>query len=895
MQSLCSCQLIGDDERAALCRGARLDESRRRSVGDGRTEGNEDRSGDRRRRFTERNGNSGRGREYADRAEQELGTGRTPARHAAMGSRAPMERAFAPGMSARRTAVRRIVRGGRGRSRCGGPGATGRHGRRKQQRELQRDQRQCTRREPPAEGVHLKDCILLHLDYNHAIVCLQTQGASLRPRSQRHGVQMRCFVSGILLCVLAGSASAEPTAKNVVLLFSDFGQRTNFLDLFEASLRAQVPGPITFYEAYMEYPQKGDASYLQSEADTLQRRYSGLKLDAVVVAGPSALQFALQYRDTIFPGVPIAFTGLATRQFAGRTWPGVTGLTTPVGLGKTIDLALRLQPDTTTVAVIAPKEDPYWLAATHTELLRYRDRVKEAYFYGPANRELFEKVTALPGHTIVLFHLAPPSSGQPALAGLDLIDAIAERMPTYSAWRSLCFGHGCIGGAYEDNAKLTLQFAEMTARLLAGERPESIPIVNAADLTVQVDWRALQRWHIPESFLPEGSAVLNREPSLWQRGRRYFIAGAAVILLQSVLISALFWQRTQKKKTESALRQSEQKFSKSFRHSPLAVTITTMTDARYVEVNETFEEQTGWQRQEVIGRTPFDLHLWENPDQRVSMVEQLRTTGHVRDLEFRVRRKDGERITVLGSAEVIDVDGEPCALSVAADITERKLAEEALAGVGRKLIEAQEAERTHIARELHDDINQRIALLALNLHMLRKALPPSEITTSKGIDDAYKEVASLGADIQALFHRLHSSGLEYLGLEAAVTGFCREISERRNLKIRLRVENLPDTLPYDISLCLFRVLQEAVHNALKYSGAGECDVSLTGTSTELQLIVRDSGAGFDPAKVNGHGLGLTSMRERLRLVKGQLSIEARPQHGTTIRANVPVIEVQSSR
>src|SRR3954468_11381193 len=425
---------------------------------------------------------------------------------------------------------------------------------------------------------------------------------------------MRRFVLAILLCVLPSSARAEPTPKNVLLLFNDFGQRTNFLDLFEASLRAQTPGPITFYEASLESPLGGDASYLQSQADTLRRRYSGLKLDAVMAGGPSALQFALQYRETVFPGVPIAFNGLATRQFVGKTWPGVTGLTTPVGLGETIDLALRLQPDTTTVAVIAPKDDPYWLAATHTELLRYRDRVKEVYLYGPPNRELFQKVTALPDHTVVLFHLAPQSSGQPPLAGLDLIDAVAARVPTYSAWPSLCLGHGCIGGVYGDNTKEIVQFAAMTARLLAGERPESIPIANAASLTARVDWRALRRWQIAESSLPAGTKVLYREPTLWQRGRRYFIAGVAVILLQAVLIVALFWQRAQKRRTERALSQSEQKFSKSFRHSPLAVAITRMSDARYIDVNDTFEQLTGWARQDVIGRTPLDIHLWESPD-----------------------------------------------------------------------------------------------------------------------------------------------------------------------------------------------------------------------------------------------------------------------------------------
>src|SRR5206468_8606258 len=110
---------------------------------------------------------------------------------------------------------------------------------------------------------------------------------------------------GLLLSLRAGAVSAEPRPKNVLLLFSDFGQRTNFLDVFETSLRAQDPDPITFYEGYLDPPHGGEESYLQSEAETLRGRFSGLTLDAVVAAGPSALQFAVKYRDKIFPGVPI--------------------------------------------------------------------------------------------------------------------------------------------------------------------------------------------------------------------------------------------------------------------------------------------------------------------------------------------------------------------------------------------------------------------------------------------------------------------------------------------------------------------------------------------------------------------------------------------------------------
>jgi signal transduction histidine kinase len=136
---------------------------------------------------------------------------------------------------------------------------------------------------------------------------------------------------------------------------------------------------------------------------------------------------------------------------------------------------------------------------------------------------------------------------------------------------------------------------------------------------------------------------------------------------------------------------------------------------------------------------------------------------------------------------------------------------------------------------------------------------------------------------------LHSSNLEYLGLEAATASLCTELSERQNIKIDLRCDAIPEDVPREVSLCLFRVLQEALHNAVKYSGVGTFEVTLTGSSREIELKVHDSGVGFDAkAGSNGHGLGLTSMRERLRLVGGQFSIDSQPNQGTTVFARVPL-------
>ena len=222
------------------------------------------------------------------------------------------------------------------------------------------------------------------------------------------------------------------------------------------------------------------------------------------------------------------------------------------------------------------------------------------------------------------------------------------------------------------------------------------------------------------------------------------------------------------------------------------------------------------------------------------------------------------------------------------DITDRKLAEAALANVSRKLIEAQEQERSRIGRELHDDIGQRLALLAVELQQFRDksvTLPQVRRLVSK----LQKQTSDIAADVQSLSHELHSAKLQYLGLAAAMRGFCREFATQQKVEIDFKRHDLPGPLSADVSLCLFRVLQEALHNSAKHSGVRHFEVQLWGTSDEIHLTVRDPGAGFDrDAARTSSGLGLISMEERLKLLNGTLLVESLPQHGTTIHARVPL-------
>jgi len=259
-------------------------------------------------------------------------------------------------------------------------------------------------------------------------------------------------------------------------------------------------------------------------------------------------------------------------------------------------------------------------------------------------------------------------------------------------------------------------------------------------------------------------------------------------------------------------------------------------------------------------------------------------------MEYRLRRHDREYRWLLGTAVPrFNRDGSFAGyIGSCIDITERKRGEEALASVSRRLIEAQEQERARIARELHDDIVQRLALIAVELKKLQQELSnPPKIRSRIG--ELHNQTSAIATDIQTLSHELHSTNLEYLGIEAAMRGFCKEFGKQHKAEIDFKSHDLPSPLSPDISLCLFRVLQEALQNSAKHSGARHIEVRLWGTSDEFHLMVKDSGIGFDneAAKRRG-GLGLISMEERLKLVKGTFSVESEPEGGTTIRARVPL-------
>ena len=284
---------------------------------------------------------------------------------------------------------------------------------------------------------------------------------------------------------------------------------------------------------------------------------------------------------------------------------------------------------------------------------------------------------------------------------------------------------------------------------------------------------------------------------------------------------------------------------------------------------------------------PMHLH----PDDRERAVAEgtkLSRANEHYELEYRMIAKDGRTVWLHDLVTVTRENEEPAIITgFSIDVTQTRQTEAELRDATGRLITAQEEERSRVARELHDDLSQRMALLSIELEQLGQAMDGSA-GIRRRFESLQNQAQEISSDIHRLSYRLHPSKLDHLGLAAAVKSLCEQLNAG-NLRVYLHQQGFPAPLPNDITLCVFRIAQEALRNAVKHSNATHCRVILKRSPQAVHLSVLDDGRGFDMRSTSmAEGLGFVSMRERLRIVGGQLEIHSQPGHGTRIEVTVPL-------
>jgi len=722
-----------------------------------------------------------------------------------------------------------------------------------------------------------------------------------RTRQGRKTRKVNAFLPVLLALLLSQTMAAAPAAGvRRVLVFNDLGSISSpgFAAIDQAIFIGlqQAPYRIEFYNENLETTLFSNRDSQREFKDWYLRKYRDRKPDVIIAVGQDSLKFMVESRATAFPNVPIIFCG-STQEMVGdmKLDSNFTGVWAVAQPEETLKVALQLQPDTKHVVVVGGVGafDRDMESIVKKSLQSYESKLDFKYLTDLDMPSLLEQLKRLPSHTIVLH-----TSIMEDAAGEHFIDASQSAPLVASAANAPVFvlddvnlGNGTVGGYLLSWVATGHIAAGMALRVLNGEKPENIPVVKSAN-SYLFDWRALRRWRLKESDLPAGTVLLYKQPGVWELYKRYILGGILLILLEALLIVGLLWQRSTRRKVEAELAISYDRLRMAVEAGRFVgwdLDVKSGNNRWFGDLEGMFGIPSGTHVAQ-IGDFSSRVHP-EDRDLVLRAIANARQTGQPYVAECRLQGDDGGLKWIIARGKFYYAsNGAPeRMLGLAVDVTERKMAEEALSKLSGRLIDAQEQERKRIAREIHDDYNQRLALLAFELESIEEGIDDSSSGTAPKLRKAWNTISELGADLHSLSHRLHSSTLESLGLVAGVRVFVEEFAVQQQIQIDFTHANIPPGVAEDVALCLFRVVQESLRNIKRHSGTDRAEIRLEGSGENLHLTVIDRGRGFDvnhsPPRA---GIGIRSMHERLRSLGGQFTITSRPSEGTRIDASVPL-------
>lgn len=578
------------------------------------------------------------------------------------------------------------------------------------------------------------------------------------------------------------SVVAEAKSPRVLVLYSQ-RREIPIIDQWGRGIREGIEThfgeTVVIDSEYLDFDRLDSDEARQAMLKLVLAKYHGMEPDVIIpVQDGIALHVA---RHNPFPRAALVFCSILERtreQLPDNL--NATGVLFRFDAGRTVRYARRLFPATKGVVVISGSADAdaLLLRTIQTELSADQE-IRCEYWTGMPIATLLTRVSQLPEGQIVLFNLyLQDQEGRHAISAKDLVAQIsaAASVPVFALYDTL-LGTGIVGGympAVEDQGQ---RAGDITARILQGQRAAEIPFAGPTMNRFIVDWRELRRWGIGEQQLPVGAVVRFRQDTFWEVYRWYVIAGMTALVLQSLLIVALLWER---RKRQAAAR------------------------------------------------------------------ARART-----ETELRASRLEAEHLST-------------------------------------RIVTALEDERKRIARELHDDVSQRLAAGAIQAGRLEQQVD-STASTRDTLSSLKQNLIALSNDVHLLSRSLYPPSLRDFGLREALQGECDRAAERGQLPVNFRCGALPDNLPKRLELCLYRIVQEALSNAIKHARTPGVDVCLSADLEFVELEVQDDGIGFDPDQPSHNaGIGLQSMRDRVQLEHGEILISSVPGHGTCIQVRLPL-------
>jgi PAS domain S-box-containing protein len=724
---------------------------------------------------------------------------------------------------------------------------------------------------------------------------------------------LRIMSAGLILLLphleLAWAESPRE-AKHVLVLHSeekahpaheltDQGIRS----IFDSNTRFDI----RLYDEYLDVSRFPGPANARVMADYLTRKYAGMKIDAIITVYPAAADFILRQAPGLFPATPIVANEVTKaytknlKSFAQAR--SITGTLVGENASDLLDSILRILPRTQRVALVSGTgaNDIYGEHVFIQGLEKYNNKLQLIDLGQLSMEETLTRVAALPVDTIVLYESISRDGNDQTFVPREALAAISRvsSVPVFGLYDSY-LGYGIVGGRLVSWERQGREAARMVLRILSGDSPASIPFGGEQAYIDAYDWRELKRWNIPVSAVPSGSEIRYRVPSLWEEHKREIIGGVALIAFQAVLIFGLLVNLRRRRIAEKSLTESEARLSLAAESADAGMWGMEAGIGQVWATDKT-RELFGLPKHITLHYNDFLRRVHPEDRKRLNgAIQKALQSGKDATEEYRIQRADGSlrwlalhgRLQPAGSGQPMRLMG------VTVDITDRKQGEELLrqnqqdlSQLTGRIISAQEEELRRLSREIHDDLTQRLAALALDAALIEKQLDPSQSGTIEELKGLRTNLSEVAEEVHDLSRRLHPSILDDLGLVQAVQAESSAFINKTGIGLSITTDEFPDLVPPQLALCLYRVIQEGLQNIAKHSQAKAASVTLQGLSDGFRLLIEDKGVGFDPEKVRKRaGIGLSSMRERVRLLNGAISFNSQPGQGTQIEVFIPTKE-----
>ena len=443
-------------------------------------------------------------------------------------------------------------------------------------------------------------------------------------------------------------------------------------------------------------------------------------------------------------------------------------------------------------------------------------------------------------------------------------------------------------------------FGKSRAELIGSKYLDLIPEHGREDTLLHVQ-SLLEN---PRTEIKEHQAILADGSITWQQWVDHVITNGNGRVKE---LQGIGRDITERKLAEEALQISEQRFATAFNANPQPMSLTTLVEGRYIDINESFLQMSGFTREEVIGNTSVGLGIFRTLQDREKLVGPLRDGKSVKNLELMFRTKNREFRILLSSAELINLGGQQCVLVASSDITDRKRLEEErlqaeneLLQLTSRLFTLQDEERRRIARELHDGTAQNLFAISIDIDLMRKQMTNGDSELNSLLDESASLCEQSLQEIRTLSYLLHPPLLDHAGLVSALRWYVDGFIKRTGVAVNLVALESVGRMGSEIETALFRIVQESLTNIRRHSGSETAGIRLWRDDDEIFLEIQDHGKGIKLTDSIGPidethllGVGIPGMRQRLRQLGGRLDILTSPS-GTVVKAIIPLKEISST-